>query len=157
MDNFTFTQLKGSKELEHYILMYSGVPQEKGAAAGVAVMINQKVKNRICSYDFVSEIIVTIRLRIGRGYVSIVGTYSPEEGRAKDTQKFYETLQDTLQNTNKNYFLRVAGDMNDRVANKLINFGLGTNGENAINQNGRKLAEFSIENHRQILQTERHS
>jgi hypothetical protein len=37
---------------------------------------------------------VTIRLWIDRGYITIVGTYAPEEGQAKDTQEFYETLQD---------------------------------------------------------------
>jgi hypothetical protein len=35
--------------------------------------------------------------------------------------------------------------MNARVGNKPIHFVLGTNGENTINQKGRKLVDFSIE------------
>jgi hypothetical protein len=77
-------KLKGSKELEHYILFCSGVSQEKRAAAGVAIMIKKKLMNSIYSSNFVNEIIVTIGLWIDRGYISIVGVYAPEEGWAED-------------------------------------------------------------------------
>jgi hypothetical protein len=75
-----------------------------------------------------------------------VGTYAPEEERAEDTQEFYKTIQDILQNMNKNDFLCVAGNMNARVGNKPLHFILATSGENTVNQNGRKLIEFAIEN-----------
>jgi hypothetical protein len=62
----TKKKLKGTKELEHYILIYSGVPQEKRGVAGVATMINKKLMNRIYSYNFINEIVATIRLWIDR-------------------------------------------------------------------------------------------
>jgi hypothetical protein len=79
----TKKKLKGSKELEHYILNYGAVPQEKRASTGVAIMINKKLTNRIYSYDFINERIVTIRPGMDRAYISIVGTYAAEEGGPK--------------------------------------------------------------------------
>jgi hypothetical protein len=41
----TKKNLKGSQELDDYILMYSGVPTNKTAAAGIAIMINPNPAN----------------------------------------------------------------------------------------------------------------
>jgi len=38
---------KGSQELEDYILLHIGVPMNKRAAAGIAIMIKVKFKKRI--------------------------------------------------------------------------------------------------------------
>ena len=40
----TKKKLKGSQEMEDYILLYSGVPTNKRAAAGIAIMIKNKLK-----------------------------------------------------------------------------------------------------------------
>ena len=45
----TKKKLKGLDELEDYILLYSGVPTNNGAAAGIAIMIKTKFKKRIHS------------------------------------------------------------------------------------------------------------
>lgn len=42
----TKKKLKGSQELEDYILLYSGVPANKRAAAGIAIMIKAKFKKK---------------------------------------------------------------------------------------------------------------
>ena len=46
----TKKKLKGSQELEDYILSYSGVPTNKRALAGIAAMMKAKYKKRIQSY-----------------------------------------------------------------------------------------------------------
>ena len=51
----TKKKLKGSQELDNYILLHSGAPRNKRAAAGIAIMIKVKFKNRIHSYVFVNE------------------------------------------------------------------------------------------------------
>jgi exonuclease III len=51
----TKKKLKGSQELDDYILMHSGVPTNKRAAAGIAIIIKAKFKKRIHSYVFVNE------------------------------------------------------------------------------------------------------
>jgi len=40
----TKKKLKGSQELDDYILLYSGVPTNKRAAAGIAIMISPNLK-----------------------------------------------------------------------------------------------------------------
>jgi hypothetical protein len=62
-------------------------------------------------------------------------------------------LQVVLQNTNKNDFLCVAGDMNATIGNKPRHFVSGTNGEKTVNQNARKLIEFATENELRITNT----
>jgi len=45
----TQKKLKGSQELDGYIILYSGVPTNKRAAAGIAIIIKAKFKKRIHS------------------------------------------------------------------------------------------------------------
>ena len=57
----TKKKLKGSQELDDYILLYSGVPTNKRAVTGIAIMIKAKFKKRIHSYVFVNERILQLR------------------------------------------------------------------------------------------------
>jgi len=63
----TKKKLKVLQELEDYILLYSGVPTNKRAAAGIAIMIKAKFKKRIHSYMFVNERILQLRYKLQRG------------------------------------------------------------------------------------------
>jgi len=51
----TNKKLKGSQDLEDYVLLYIGVPTNKRTAAGIAIMIKTKYKKRIHSYIFINE------------------------------------------------------------------------------------------------------
>ncbi|PSN41161.1 hypothetical protein C0J52_05210 [Blattella germanica] len=66
-------------DLLHIIL--TGVEQEKRAAA---VYVKRQWKNRIHSYCFINERILTIRIRIDKGYMTIIAVYAPEEGKEKE-------------------------------------------------------------------------
>jgi len=57
----TKKKLKSSQELDDYILLYSGVPTNTRAAAGIAIMIKAKFRKRIHSYVFVNERILQLR------------------------------------------------------------------------------------------------
>jgi len=57
----TKKKLKGSQKLDDYVLLYSGVPMNERAAAGIAIMIKAKFKKRIHSYMFVNERILQLR------------------------------------------------------------------------------------------------
>jgi len=59
----TKKKLKFSQELDDYILLYSGVPANKRAAAVKAIMIKAKFKMRIHSYVFVYERIFQLRYK----------------------------------------------------------------------------------------------
>jgi len=62
----TKKKLNGSQELEDYILFYSGVPTNKTADAGIAIMIKAKYRKRIHSYMFVNGRILQLRYKLQR-------------------------------------------------------------------------------------------
>jgi len=139
----TKKKLQGSQELEDYILLYSGVPTNQRAFAGIAIMIKAKFRNTIHSYMFVNERTLQLRYKLQRGYLTLLAVYAPEEGKTEQTEEFYETLQDQIDKINKNDYIIVAGDYNARVGKLPIDGTLGTNGESTINNNGHKLKEFA--------------
>ena len=125
----TKKKLKGSQEMEDYVLLRSSVPTNKRAAAGVAIMIKTKLKKRIHSYTFINEIIPQLRYKLQRGHLTLIAVYAPEEGKLEQTKEFYETLQDQVDKINKNDYFIVAGDYNARVGKIPIDGILGTIGE----------------------------
>jgi exonuclease III len=149
----TKKKLKGSQDLEDYILSYSGVPTNKTAAAGIAIMIKAKLKKRIHSYTFVNERILLLRYKLQRGYLTVLAVYAPEERQIEQTEEFYETLQDQTDEINKNDYIIVAGDYNARVVKIPIDETLGTNCETKIYNNGHKLKEFASVNELKITNT----
>ena len=82
--------------MEDYILLHSGVPTDKRAAAGVVIMIKNKLKKRTHSYTFINERILQLRYKLQRGYLTLIAFYAPEEGKLEQTEKFYEALQDQV-------------------------------------------------------------
>jgi len=129
--------------MDDYILLYSGVPTNKRAAAGIAIMIKAKFKKRIYSYVFVNEIILQLRYKLQRGYLTLLAVYTPEEGKTEQTEEFYVTLQDQTDKISKKDYTVVAGDYNARVGNIPVDGILGTNGEITSKSNGQKLKEFA--------------
>jgi len=147
------TKKKGSLEFEDYILLYSGVPTNKRATAGIAIMIKAKFKRRIHSYMFVNERILQLRYKLQRGYLTLLAVYAPEDGKTEQTEEFYETLQDQIDKINKNDYIIVAGDYNVSVGKIPIDGILGTISEITINNNGHKLKEFASVNELKITNT----
>jgi hypothetical protein len=72
---------KGSKELENYVMIYSGVPREEWDSSGVAILVRNDWKNRIIDYKWISSRIVQLRLKILTYTVTIIGIYAPVEGK----------------------------------------------------------------------------
>jgi len=138
----TKKKLKGSQELDDYILLYSGVPTNKIAAAVITIMIKTKFKKRIHSYVFVNERILQLRYKLQRGYLTLLAVYAPEEGKTEQTEEFYETLQVQIDKMSKNDYIVVAGDYNARVGNVPIDGSLGTNGEITTNSNELKITNI---------------
>ena len=119
--------------MDDCILLYSGVPTNKGAAAGIAIMIKTKFKKRIHSYVFVNERILQLTYKLQRGYLTLLTVYDPEEAKTEQTEEFYEILQDQTDKISKNDYIVVTGDYNERVGNIPIDGILGTNGEITTN------------------------
>jgi len=86
------------------------VPTNRRAAAGIAIMIKAKFKKKTHSYLYVNEIILQLRYKLQRGYLTLLAVYAPEEGKTEQTEEFYETLQDQIDKISKNDYIVVAGD-----------------------------------------------
>jgi hypothetical protein len=78
------------------------MPQNKGASAGIAILLNEEWKGRIRGYEFINKRIIKPRCKIPKRYLTIIGVYAPEEGHLDDSADSYEILQGVLNNTNKN-------------------------------------------------------
>lgn len=109
----TKKKLKGSMRLED-ILIYSGLTAGRHAAAGVAILIRKILKNRIHSYQFVNERILTVRSKKIRGYTTLLVLHILEDGRKEDSEEFYEILQKDVNSINRNDDIM---DFNTRVGN----------------------------------------
>lgn len=147
----TKKKLKGTQDLEKYTLIHSGVRQDTRAAAGVAIMINEKWKGKIKSYELTDERIMNIRCRIERGYLTIVCIYAPEEGKRDESEAFYDKLQQYINRINKNDYIIIGGDFNARIGREKFENIIGTNGENCLNQNGKMLRDFACYNNLRIM------
>lgn len=149
----TWKKLKGTKDLNHYVMIYSGVPQNKRAQSGVAILVDSKWKSKIEFYTYVDERILTIRLRIGRGHLTIIGVYAPANAKKEEIEIFYDTLQKVVQKVNKNDSLIISGDFNARIGNSPIPDIVGIFGEDVINSKGQELRQFATNNHLKITNT----
>jgi len=65
--------------------LYSGVPTNKRAAAGIAIIIKARFKKGIYGYVFVNERILQLRYKLQRGYITLLAAYAPEEGKTEQT------------------------------------------------------------------------
>lgn len=149
----TKKKLKGTKELNDYTMIYSGVPQNIRAKCGVAILVDNKWKTRIEYYTYVNERIITVRLKVDRGHLTIIGVYAPEEGKKQETEQFYEQLQETIEKVNKNDYMVICGDFNARIGNTPIPKIMGPNGEKCLNKNGQQLIQFASMNNFKITNT----
>lgn len=60
-------------------MVKSGVPQSRRERFGIAVMVANKQNPTIKNYILRSEIIITLKLKVGRRYIIIIGIYAIEE------------------------------------------------------------------------------
>ena len=93
--------LKGSTKLEDYILIHSGAPSGRRAAAGVAVMTMQVIEERVHSYKFLNEQILTVGYITVRVFTTLVDFYIPDDGRKENSEESYETLHKVVNKKTK--------------------------------------------------------
>lgn len=141
----TKTKGQGSLELEGgHLLIYSGVPQNLRAEAGVACLVRKDIKTKIKAWSYISERILTVELiRSETVKETIVVVYGPsEDEKAILKDEFWEKLQTTLDNSKGKIY--ILGDLNARVGrnNSGIEDILGIFGEPTINSNGKRLLDF---------------
>ena len=134
--------MQGTKETEHYTVIYSGLDRHIRGHSGVMIRIHKSISNKIDHYKFWNDRVIETRLKTQREQLTILGVYALTEGRDESNEEFYEKLQKILDKVNKNDYSMLIGDMNARVGNNRFANIVGTNGEATLNSNGRKLIDF---------------
>ncbi|XP_050514773.1 uncharacterized protein LOC126890015 isoform X1 [Diabrotica virgifera virgifera] len=127
-----------------HILIYSGVPNEKKAAAGVGCVIHKDRIKHIQTWESWTERILTVEMKDeGEENLTIITVYGPDENEKKEIKdKFWEDLNIAVENSKGNIF--IIGDFNGRVGTKDMSTSdvIGKYGEEVRNNNGRRLIEF---------------
>ena len=94
----------------------------------------------------VSDRLLRVRLKIHTGFVSIIAVYAPtnEPGCVEESEKFYQLLQECVDEVPKHDMLIVMGDFNARVGNDVGAWHdvIGRFGPQELNENGERLLEF---------------
>jgi exonuclease III len=72
---------KGSEDIDKYIMIYSGVPDNKWAVSRVAILIRKDWKNKKQDDTWISDRTVVTRLSLLNRNFTIVGVYGPIEGK----------------------------------------------------------------------------
>lgn len=140
-----------------YVLHYKG---ETLGLYGVGFMIKINLVNNIEELRGVSERIAILNIKLSLSGKkeerwSIIQAYSPTETDKKEDvktiEKFYEDLQNTIDNAHKNVI--VMGDFNGQIGiqnsgeeNTIGNYGYGNR-----SKNGTRLVNFALENRLSIL------
>jgi hypothetical protein len=146
----TETKKKGQGSIEvgnGYYLIYSGVPTNERAKAGVGCLINEKWRKKILGWTYISERIIKVEAKNGGNPITIIITYGPnEDEKTEEKDKFWEEMNLAVEKSNGTVF--VIGDLNGRVGKKdnTTMEVIGNHGENIRNGNGRRLIEYCIEN-----------
>ena len=130
--------MQGTKETEHYTVIYSGVDRHITGHSGVMIWIHKSLSNRIDYYECWNDRVIETRLKTQRGHLTILGAYARTEGREELNEEFYEKLQNILDKVNRNYYLMLKGDMNARVGNNIVANIVRRNGGATLNSNGKK-------------------
>jgi exonuclease III len=86
-------KLKGSEETNNYIQIYSGVKATEIARCGVMLMVHKSLKSNIDSYNYLSDRIIQLRLKLSRGYMTVICIYATIEGNEDENDRFYKLLQ----------------------------------------------------------------
>ena len=118
--------MQGTKETEHYTVIYSGGDRLIRGQSGVMIWIHKSISNKTDHYKFWNDRVIETRLKTQRGHLTILGVNAPTEGR-DELNEFYETLQKILDKVNKNDCIMFIGDMNARVGNNIVANIVGTN------------------------------
>ena len=144
------TKKKGIGEMElinGYMLMYSGVRDNKRATDGIGCILNENLNKQIIKWKGWNERILTIDLMLGKDKITLIAVYGPNENESKEIkEKFWEEL--ALVTEESTGITIVAGDFNARVGVRKDEweYVVGKHGERTRNSNGDKMLMYCILN-----------
>lgn len=130
----------GIEEKHGFIHIYSGVPKEKRARAGVSVVIRGKYRKYIKDWEYVDERLLTMDIKIFGRSIVIVAVYAPTDDSALEIKdKFETTLTDVISKIGNRKEIILMGDFNGRTGAKQNDNVIGQYGEGNVNDNGIRI------------------
>ena len=149
----------GIKLVSDYTMIYSGAPNDRKTrnAHGVAICLDPiatKVwKDSGSEWIPINERIIKIRLYCAPIYITVIAVYSPINPKTNqmsdESDKFYNDLQDAINDVSTKDMIIIMGDLNARVGNDqqrrhkhVLKNGIGPFTVDIENENGTKLLDF---------------
>lgn len=133
----------GTEILSEYYHLWSGVEKHQHAQAGVSIFVKKQLQKYITDYEFISERITTLTMKLYGHETLIVGVYAPTDNAQRHLKdKFYNQLSHVLSNTKAHLEIIVAGDLNGRIKGKKGDDVVGGFADEEENDNGERLLEL---------------
>ena len=117
---------------DHYIC-YCG--QESLRRNGAALIVNNRVQNAVLGYNLKNNSMVSVLFQGKPLNITVIQVYAPSTNAEEaEVERFYEDLQDLLEQIPKKDVLSITGDWNAKVRSQEIpgvtgKFGLGVQNE----------------------------
>ena len=145
----------GNEEVDGCIHFWSGVEKHQRASAGVSIIIKNSLKKFIDNYEYVSERILTVTLKIYGYETIVVGVSAPKESTENlIKEQFNEQLSNILNKIKNHQDIIVAGDLNARVKSQINNQVVGEFAEEIENNNnGDRLIDLCNQYKLQLTNT----
>ena len=107
-------------DVDDAVVVYSGMDmKQSGNQRGTGVILRNEFKEawkKNGVFRPINERLLQVRVKIGGFGISLITVYAPTEvDDLENSDKFYETLQSTIENICKKDVTIVAGDFNARV------------------------------------------
>ena len=127
-------------------VIYSG--GERAGQNGVAIYLSKRANQSMMGYNPVNDRLISVRLRGQAKNVKLIQVYAPTSSATdEEIETFYETLQQEINNKDRQDILIISGDLNAKVGAKqnvdedgiVGNAGLGER-----NERGHLLVEFAM-------------
>ena len=129
------------------VILFSGHPTKH--ERGVAIIVSKMKSKTLLEWEPISDRLIRARFNSKHSKLTILQCYSPtDEAEDDDKDCWYEELQAAIRKVPAHDVLLVMGDMNAKVGNDNTNFErcMGKHGCGTMNDNGRRFAEFCLEN-----------
>jgi hypothetical protein len=136
----------GEISVDRYKIIYSGQDETTGEHMnGVAIILNNKVRDSLISWEPVNDRIITARINMKNNNFTVVQCYAPTNvADIEDKEVFYSTLNRTMGSIPKEDIVLLMGDFNAKVGtdNNGLEDIMGKNGIGEKNENGEMMVEL---------------
>ena len=113
------TDGKGKVTLRQDVVerFYSG--GERAGQNGVAIYLSKRAAQSLMGYNPVNDRLISVRLRGQAKNVKLIQVYAPTSSATdEEIETFYETLQQEINNKDRQDILIISGDLNAKVGAK---------------------------------------